>query len=67
MVAEHTSDAGEVVVGIETDRGLWVAALVGAGYQVYAITRRVNAVLSRMMRLTWPDVRGCVGSMKNQG
>ena len=25
MVAEHTwSDAGEVVVGIETDRGLWV-------------------------------------------
>ena len=37
MVAEHTSDAGEVVVGIETDRGLWVAALVGAGYRVYAI------------------------------
>ena len=37
MVAEHTSDAGEVVVGIETDRGLWVAALVAAGYQVYAI------------------------------
>ena len=37
MVAEHTSDAAEVVVGIETDRGLWVAALVGAGYQVYAI------------------------------
>ena len=33
MVADHTSDAGEVVVGIETDRGLWV----GAGYQVYAI------------------------------
>ena len=37
MVAEHTSDAGKVVVGIETDRGLWVAALVGAGYRVYAI------------------------------
>ena len=37
MVAEHTSDAGEVVVGIETDRGLWVAALVGAGSRVYAI------------------------------
>jgi len=32
--AESPSD---VVVGIETDRGLWVAALVGAGYQVYAI------------------------------
>ena len=30
-------EPGEVVVGIETDRGLWVAALVEAGYQVYAI------------------------------
>ena len=37
MVADHASDAGEVVVGIETDRGLWVGALVGAGYRVYAI------------------------------
>ena len=37
MVAEHTSDAAEVVVGIETDRGLWVGALIGAGYRVYAI------------------------------
>ena len=26
-----------MVVGVETDRGLWVGALVGAGYQVYAI------------------------------
>ena len=26
----------EVAVAIETDRGLWVAALVGAGYEVYA-------------------------------
>ncbi len=37
MVAEHASDAAEVVVGIETDRGLWVGALIAAGYQVYAI------------------------------
>jgi transposase len=29
--------AGRVVVGIETDRGPWVAALVAAGYRVYAI------------------------------
>jgi Transposase/Transposase IS116/IS110/IS902 family len=28
---------GEVVVGIETDRGPWVAALIAAGYQVFAI------------------------------
>jgi hypothetical protein len=27
----------QVVIGIETDRGSWVAALVAAGYQVYAI------------------------------
>jgi transposase len=27
----------QVVVGIETDRGLWVNALAAAGYQVYAI------------------------------
>ena len=37
MVAEHASDPAGVVVGIEADRGLWVGALVGAGYQVYAI------------------------------
>ena len=37
MVAEYASDSAEVVVAIETDRGLWVAALIGAGYQVYAI------------------------------
>ena len=40
MVAEHTSDPAEVMVGIETDRGLWVGALVAAGYQVYAINPR---------------------------
>ena len=29
--------AGQVVVGIETDRGPWVRALRAAGYQVFAI------------------------------
>src|SRR5665647_3473490 len=29
--------AGRVKVGIETDRGPWVAALVAAGYEVFAI------------------------------
>ena len=28
---------GAVVVGIETDRGVWVSALLACGYQVYAI------------------------------
>ena len=36
----HADDPGEVVVGIETDRGLWVQALVEAGYVVYAINPR---------------------------
>ena len=40
MIAEHASDPADVVVGIETDRGLWVGALIGAGYQVYAINPR---------------------------
>jgi transposase len=30
-------DAGQVAVGIETDRGPWVQALIAAGYQVFAI------------------------------
>ena len=30
-------DAAQVAVGIETDRGPWVAALIAAGYTVYAI------------------------------
>jgi len=29
--------AAQVKIGIETDRGAWVAALVASGYQVYAI------------------------------
>jgi transposase len=37
LIAERTEEPDQVVVGIETDRGLWVAALVAAGYQVYAV------------------------------
>jgi transposase len=40
MIGEHLGDDDEpaqVVVGIETDRGPWVQALVAAGYQIYAI------------------------------
>jgi transposase len=29
--------AGQVKIGIETDRGPWVQALIAAGYQVYAV------------------------------
>jgi transposase len=30
-------DPAQVVVGIETDRGPWVQALLAAGYQVFAV------------------------------
>lgn len=39
MIGEQLGDADDVtvVVGIETERGPWVQALVAAGYQIYAI------------------------------
>jgi hypothetical protein len=37
LVAAHAQEPDQVVIGIETDRGLWVGALTAAGYQVYAI------------------------------
>ena len=37
LVGAHVEDAQEVVIGIETDRGLFVSALLGAGYQLYAV------------------------------
>jgi hypothetical protein len=40
LIAEH---AAEVAVGIETDQGMWVASLVAAGYEVYAVNPMVAA------------------------
>ena len=37
LLAEHAGEPAEVVVGIETDRGLLVEALVVAGYTVHAV------------------------------
>jgi transposase len=40
LIAGHLGqdgDPGQVAVAIETDRGLWVQALVAAGYQVYGL------------------------------
>jgi transposase len=41
LVAAHADDPAQVVVGIETDRGLLVGALLTAGYQVYAVNPQV--------------------------
>jgi transposase len=46
LVARHGGEDLEperVVVGIETDRGPWVQALIAAGYQVYAVNPRQAA------------------------
>ena len=40
LIADHLGeddDPADVVIGIETDRGPWVQALIAAGYTVYAI------------------------------
>ncbi|BBZ55748.1 MULTISPECIES: IS110 family RNA-guided transposase [Mycobacteriaceae] len=37
LIATHAQEPAQVIIGIETDRGLWVDALTGAGYQVYAV------------------------------
>ena len=40
LIAAHLGaggDPGQVVVAIETDRGLWVQALTAAGYQVFGL------------------------------
>jgi len=37
LLADHATESNEVLIGIETDRGLLVGALLAAGYQVYAI------------------------------
>src|SRR6516225_9042733 len=36
LMATHAEEPDQVVIGIETDRGLWVGALTGAGYRVFA-------------------------------
>jgi len=50
LIAQHLPDPGvdpdpalEVLVGIETERGPWVASLVAAGYTVYALNPRSAA------------------------
>ena len=38
LIAPHIhGEADEVAIGIETDRGPWVIALIAAGYRVFAI------------------------------
>ena len=75
LVAEHLDAAAEpdqVQVGIETDRGPWVQALLAAGYLVFAINplqvaryreRHSPSGRSRMPRtpICWPRSSGWTG------
>ncbi len=75
LIADHLDeDAGpeQVIVGIETDRGPWVQALVTAGYTVYAINPRqvaryrerhgtAGAKSDPGMRTCWPSWCGWTG------
>ena len=52
------ADDSEVVIGIETDRGPWVAALVAAGYTVFAVEPAAGLPLPgapRRVRI-WSDL-----------
>lgn len=57
LVAVHAGDPGEVIVGIETDRGLWVTTLVAAGYQVYGDQPVGSVEISRPSQCWWREVR----------
>ena len=37
LIADHVGEPSQVVIGIETDRGLWLQALGVSGYQVFAV------------------------------
>ena len=37
LIAAHGDDPSQVIIGIETDRGLWVEALLAGGYEIYDI------------------------------
>jgi hypothetical protein len=55
LVATQAEDPTQVAVGIETDRGLLVGALLAAGYQVYAVNPRSSATTGAGMAAPGPS------------
>ena len=66
LVAGVVDDPVEVVVGIETDRGLWVQALIEAGYTVYAINPMSSVAVSGSAHAVGREVR-CGGREDARG
>jgi Transposase len=64
--ADLDAQAGQVLIGIETDRGPWVQALIAAGYRVYAVNplqaARYRGRLQRHCR-----IRSYLVSARNHG
>jgi hypothetical protein len=60
-VAGFVDAPGEVVLGIETDRGLWLHALAAAGYEVYAnpLGTRHASHPFRLPERAFPDLGEC--------
>lgn len=56
LVAKHVVEPSQVVIGIETDRGLCVQALGAAGYQVFAVNPLVVARYRERSRV-WGEIR----------
>ena len=57
LIAEHAQDPTAVPIAIETDKGLLVAALAGAGFCVYAINPRAVARYRGALRASRREVR----------
>jgi transposase len=49
---EENTDGTEVLVGIETDRGPWVRALIAAGYRVFAVNPLQSARCRERLRVS---------------
>jgi hypothetical protein len=48
VIADHADQPEQVVVGIETDRGLLVGSLIASGYEVFAVNpKAVNRYRDR--------------------
>lgn len=58
LVAEFLPDDGgpeQILVGIETDRGPWVRALIAAGYVVFGVNPKLAARHREVVSLSGPS------------
>lgn len=56
LIADHAEALEEVVIGIETDRGLLVGALLAAGYDVVAVNPKAPTATATATRSRAPSL-----------